>query len=210
MEERKLIALTFDDGPNNTVSRDVLEILRENDVTATFFLIGSKLTAETEETVRMEVAQGCEICCHSTAHAMMDRMIREEIENDYNACMDKITRVTGYRPAFFRPPFIAVNDLLMDAVELPFICGIHGEDWMPEVTAEQRKEKILAQIADGSIILMHDMTGNINTVEALKTLIPELKAMGYGFVTLSELFRMKGVTPVRGRVYSNVFQQTVR
>ena len=66
---------------------------------------------------------------------------------------------------------------------------------------------MLQGVSDGSIILMHDSAGNDKTVEAIRTLIPELKQRGYEFATLTDLFARKGIKPVKGRVYSNVMQK---
>ena len=124
------------------------------------------------------------------------------------ACTDKIVEITGEAPKFFRPPFIAVSQAMYDNIDMTFICGMGCEDWVPEVTAEQRAERVLANAADGQIVLLHDMQWNQATVDALKTIIPELKKRGYGFVTVPRLFERKNVTPRRGWLYSNVLQET--
>ena len=120
----------------------------------------------------------------------------------------EIVEITGREPAFFRPPYIAVNQTLHDNVDLTFICGAGCEDWVPTVSAQERINRILAHAEDGQIVLLHDMPGNVNTVEALKVIIPELKKRGYEFVTISQLFKEAEVTPVRNRLYSNVYQTT--
>ena len=96
---------------------------------------------------------------------------------------------------------------MYENIDLTFIAGIGAEDWRPEVTAQQRAEKILGQIKDGSVILLHDMSGNIQTVEALDIIIPELKKE-YEFVTVSELFDCADVVPKKGIVYSFTSQTT--
>ena len=131
----------------------------------------------------------------------------EEIRNEVQPCTEKIIEITGEPPKFFRPPFIAVNREMYDTVDMTFICGVGCEDWVPEVTAEQRAERVLANAADGQIVLLHDMQWNQATVEALKTIIPELKKRGYDFVTVSQLFERKNVTPRRGWLYSNALQE---
>jgi peptidoglycan/xylan/chitin deacetylase (PgdA/CDA1 family) len=95
---------------------------------------------------------------------------------------------------------------MYDNIDLTFICGQGCEDWVPEVTAEQRAERVLAAAEDGQIVLLHDMQWNQNTVEALKTIIPELKKRGYEFVTVPQLFELKNITPRRGWLYTNVLQ----
>ena len=205
-----IIALTFDDGPNTVITPQVLNILKENDAVGTFFLIAQNITPESAEVVRRAVAQGCDIENHSLTHGFMDKMSAEEIRAEVKACTDQIVAITGRAPQFFRPPFIAVNQTMYDNIDYTFICGAGCEDWVPTVTAEQRAERVLAGAEDGQIVLLHDMQWNINTVEALKTIIPELKKRGFRFVTCAQLFAEKGITPVHGRLYSNVLQTVDR
>ena len=201
-----VIALTFDDGPNTVITPQVLDLLEEHGIVATFFLIAQNITPESAEVVRRAVSLGCEIENHSVTHGFMDKMTVEEIRSEVQTCTDRITEITGRKPQFFRPPFIAVNQTLYDNVDLTFICGMGCEDWVPTVTAEERAERVLANAADGQIVLLHDMQWNVNTVEALKTIIPELKKRGYEFATVSQIFAMKNVTPKRNWLYSNVLQ----
>ena len=201
-----LIALTFDDGPNTVITPQVLDLLQEHGIVATFFLIAQNITPESAGVVRRAQAMGCDIENHSVTHGFMDKMTAEEIRGEVQACTDRITEITGRAPKFFRPPFIAVNRTLYDSVDLTFICGIGCEDWVPAVSAQERAERVLANAADGQIVLLHDMQGNVNTVEALKAIIPELKKRGYEFVTVEQLFARKNVTPRRDWLYSNVLQ----
>ena len=200
------IALTFDDGPNTTTTPQVLDLLEEYGIVGTFFLIAGNINPESAKMVRRACSLGCDIENHSVTHGFMDKMPPETIRREVSECSWKIAEITGRKPAFFRPPFIAVNRQLFDEVDLTFICGSGCEDWVPSVSAEERASRTLANAKDGEIILLHDMQGNINTVEALKTVIPALKSRGFTFHTVADLFRSCGVTPVRNRLYSNVFQ----
>ena len=202
------IALTFDDGPNTVITPQVLDILEENGAVGTFFLIAQNITPESAEMVRRAVAMGCDIENHSVTHSFMDEMSPEQIREEVKTCSEKITAITGRAPQFFRPPFIRVSREMYDNIDLTFICGAGCEDWVPEVTAEQRTERVLANAADGQIVLLHDMQWNQATVEALKTILPELKRRGFEFVTVPRLFEMKNVTPRRGWLYSNALQTT--
>lgn len=201
------IALTFDDGPNTVITPQVLDILEENGAVGTFFLIAQNITPESAEMVRRAVAMGCDIENHSVTHSFMDEMTPEQIREEVKTCSEKITAITGRAPEFFRPPFIRVSQEMYDSIDLTFICGVGCEDWVPEVSAQTRIERVLANAEDGQIVLLHDMEWNVNTVEALKTIVPELKKRGYRFVTCAQLFAEAGVTPVHGRLYSNVYQK---
>ena len=82
---------------------------------------------------------------------------------------------------------------MFDAIPLIFICGEGCEDWVPEVGAEARAKTVLENARDGQVVLLHDSEGNDATVEALDTIIPELKARGFELVTISELFDRAGI-----------------
>lgn len=201
-----VIALTFDDGPNTVITPQVLDILEKEGIVASFFLIAQNITPESAEMVRRARAMGCDIENHTVTHPSMDKLSVEEILEEVKTCTEKIVEITGEAPEFFRPPFIAVNQAMYDNIDLTFICGMGCEDWVPAVTAQERIDRVLANAADGQIVLLHDMEWNVNTVEALKTIIPELKKRGYEFATVSQIFKMKNVTPKRGWLYSNVLQ----
>ena len=203
-----IIALTFDDGPNTVITPQVLDLLEEHGILASFFLIAQNITPESAEVVRRAKAMGCDIENHSVTHGFMNQMSAEQIRDEVRTCTEKIVEITGEAPKFFRPPFIAVSREMYELIDLTFICGMGCEDWVPEVTAAQRAERVLAAAEDGQIVLLHDMQWNQNTVDALETIIPELKKRGYEFVTVSQLFERKGVIPQRGWLYSNALQTT--
>ena len=204
------IALTFDDGPNTVITPQVLDILEENGAVASFFLIAQNINPESAGPVRRAHAMGCSIENHSVTHREMNNMPPAEIREEIRVCSEKIVEITGEKPRFFRPPFISLSQTLYDSVDLTFICGSGCEDWVPAVSAEERARRVLANAKDGEIVLLHDMFWNVNTVEALKTIVPELKRRGFTFCTVPQIFTECGVTPVRNRIYTNVFQTVDR
>ena len=206
-EEVKYIALTFDDGPNTTTTNEVLDMLEKHEVIASFFLIGNNINEESARAVKRAYDMGCEINDHSQTHSNMTELTEEQIKSEIQTTEDKIFEITGEHSKFFRPPYISVNDTMFDSIDMPFIAGIGANDWEDRVTAEMRARMILKQAKDGDIILLHDAQGNSKTVEALDTIIPELKKQGYKFVTVSELFKAKGIEPDMTKVYTNVMQK---
>ena len=204
----KRIALTFDDGPNTSITPQVLDLLEEHQIVGTFFLIADSITPESAEQSRRAFRMGCDIENHSRTHGFMNQMPVEQIREEVRYCTEKIIEITGKPPKFFRPPYIAMSQEMYDNIDLTFICGAGCEDWVPTVSARERAERVLAHAEDGQIVLLHDMPHNENTVEALKTIIPELKKRGYEFVTVAQLFEKSGIQPVRNRLYSNVYQTT--
>ncbi|MCI7767613.1 MAG: polysaccharide deacetylase family protein [Oscillospiraceae bacterium] len=190
---KPLVALTFDDGPNITTTVQVLDVLEEYGVRGSFFLVGNNISDSTKDVVKRAYDMGCEINNHSKTHSDMTKMTPEEITAEIDFVRDKVKEITGEDTKFFRPPYIAVNQTMYDAVDMPFIAGAGCNDWEDKVSAEERAERTLKQVKDGTIVLLHDMQGNSKTVEALKTIIPELQKQGYEFVTVSELFEAKDI-----------------
>lgn len=204
---KKLVALTFDDGPNTTTTNEVMDVLEKHEVVASFFLIGNNINNESEKSVKRAYGLSCEINNHSKSHGYMDKMTAEEIKAEYEFVDEKVFEITGEHTKFFRPPYIAVGDLMWENISVPFISGLGCSDWDDKVSVERRVDVITKGVRDGSIILMHDAEGNQKTVEAVDKIIPALKDHGYRFVTVSGLFEAKGITPVTKMIYSNAAQK---
>lgn len=204
----KVIALTFDDGPNTTTTNEVLDILEKHQVVASFFLIGDNIDEESAKAVKRAYDLGCEINNHSKSHGYMDKMTAEEIKAEYEYVDEKVFEITGEHTKFFRPPYIAVGDLMWENIDAPFISGFGCNDYDDNVSVDMRVLAVTKRGAvDGNIILLHDALGNSKTVEALDQIIPALKEQGYKFTTVSGLFEAKGITPVSQMIYTNVEQQ---
>ncbi len=190
---KPVVALTFDDGPNITTTMQVLDVLEKYQVPASFFLIGQNINDSTSKAVKRAYDMGCEIDNHSKTHSYMNQMTQEEIRAEVDYVNEKITEITGEPAKFFRPPYIAVNNDMYEAIDMPFICGVGCNDWDNNVSVQDRIDNTLKQVKDGTIILLHDAQGNSKTVEALEGIIPALLDEGYQFVTVSELFETKGI-----------------
>lgn len=193
--DKKLVALTFDDGPNNQTTTEILDILEEHDVVASFFLIGKNVTEATKPVIERQLELGCEIANHSWSHNAMNNMKAEEIKDQIQKTNDIIYEMVGVTPAFFRPPYILVSPEMHENIDLPFISGINCLDWEVTVSAKERTEGVLSKVKDGDIVLLHDFNGNKNTVDALPDIIQGLKDDGFVMVTVSQLFELKGVDP---------------
>lgn len=208
-EDVKYIALTFDDGPNTTTTNDVIDKLEKYGIVASFFLVGNNINDESAKAVKRAYDMGCEINNHSRTHSNMTELSAEQIQEEFKYTDDKVFEITGEHTAFFRPPYISVHQIVFDNIDVPFIAGIGANDWEDRVTAEMRAKLILKQAKDGDIILLHDAQGNSMTVDALDTIIPELQKQGYKFVTVTELFKAKGIDPDMEKVYTNVMQKSM-
>ncbi len=194
--EKKYCSLTFDDGPNfeddDTMSL-MLDLLEKHGVVASFFLIANKITEKNTAVIERAVKMGCDIENHTWSHPDMTKLSREEMIEEYNKCDKAIIKITGKKPVLFRPPFICVNDLMHEVIHTPFICGHGCEDWVPERTADERLKLMLSNTQDGIMYLLHVDDGNHITREVVDRAIPQLKAMGFEFVTAPKLFELKGV-----------------
>ncbi|MGH2937501.1 MAG: polysaccharide deacetylase family protein [Solirubrobacterales bacterium] len=185
--ERKVVALTFDDGPSEYTDR-YLDVLREKDVPATFFEIGQEMPGR-EATMRRILAEGDEIGDHTMNHVEYPGYAQMA------GAAERIKAYTGFQPCLFRPPGGAENSTVIEtagSLGLKTITwDVDPRDWSLPGTAE-----IYSNIVDhakpGAIILMHDGGGpRDETLAALPEIIDTLRARGYGFETVSALLSDK-------------------
>ena len=123
-------------------------------------------------------------------------VVAEQVKASVDKTDAAIKKYTGQTPKFFRPPNLSTSKTMYDTINKPFCEGVLGYDWDQKTSAESRAKSVLMGMSDGAIILLHDVQPSPHpTPEALDIIIPELKKRGYTFVTLSELFKQKGVDP---------------
>lgn len=204
---KKLIALTFDDGPSTSLTPLVLDKLDKYKVPATFMMVGQLVNDSTKPVIDRIVDSGHEIGNHSWAWTSMDQMSSSEIQSSINNTTAAIQKYSGKTPKFFRAPNLAYSPTMYSAIDLTFIQGIICYDWDQSVNAQQRANYAIQGAQDGAIILLHDVQPSPHpTPDALDIIIPTLQNQGYQFVTLSQLFEAKGVqlSPSNDKVYSKV------
>lgn len=187
---KKLIALTFDDGPDPRYTPDILDILKEYEIKATFFVVGESVLRY-PDIVRRALWEGHEIENHTFTHPDLTRDNLVTIDEEMLKCEWAIEEVVGQRPQYFRPPRKLYNRQVLDAAQLN---GYQIALWT--IGLENRRAKTPAEAAwrvirharPGMIILAHDgRLDRSQTVKALPLLIQDLKDRGYQFVTLGEL-----------------------
>ena len=204
---KKLIALTFDDGPSTAMTPLILDKLDKYGVPATFMMIGQLVNDSTKPVIDRIVNSGHEIGNHSWGWASMNTMSANEIRKSINDTTEVIKKYSGQTPKFFRAPNLAYSQTMFDNIDLVFVQGVICNDWMSSVSAQERANYAIQGATDGGIILLHDVQPEPHpTPEALDIIIPTLKSQGYQFVTLSQLFEAKGV-PIDGsnkKVYTVV------
>ena len=190
--EQKRIALTFDDGPHPRFTHEILSILSEYGVKATFFMIG--INAERYPKALEEVVQsGCEIGNHTYSHANLKGMSQGDAEREILQCEKILTEYIGSRPTLFRPPegmYPEYLQGLMETLQYDIILwSVDTMDWAMN-PSENIEKTVMKQARGGEIILMHDyVSGGNTTITALRRMIPRLLTEGYEFVTVSELIK---------------------
>lgn len=189
-ERNKKIALTFDDGPHPRFTRQILDILSEYGIKATFFVIGVN-AKNYPESLKIIKDSGCEIGNHTYSHKRMEGMSEDEIRMELEKCESAIFEISGVRPKVFRPPQGFVPDeLLPITAEKGYrvaLWSIDTLDWSLN-PSEKIYSTVVGSVKGGDIILMHDyVSGGNTTCDALRMIIPSLLEKGYTFVTLSEL-----------------------
>ncbi len=193
----KLIALTFDDGPNYNTSK-VLDVLDKYNVKATFFVLGSK-AKDNKKILKREYDSGMEIGNHTFNHLLLTKYKENVIKDEINNTSSVIFEVTGRCPKLLRPSYGAYNNMVKKIGDMPIIIwDIDTLDWKYH-NSKRIASRVINKVKDGDIILMHDIYSA--TANSLNIIIPELQNRGYTFVTVPELFYYKEITLEKGKVY---------
>lgn len=190
----RVIALTFDDGPWKDTSVQMLDILKENDIKATFFWVGKSLQ-ENPEIGKRIVADGHAIANH-TWHHWYKQMDAATAKSEIERTADLIYKTTGVKTTLFRPPGGYLNNgLAAYAKSQNYAIVMWSQtsaDTDPRAKYQVFVKNVLRDAKPGGIVLMHDGGGDRRrTVEALPQIISGLKAKGYRFVTVPELLEME-------------------
>ena len=198
----KLIALTFDDGPAANTKR-LLDGLRERNVKCTFFLVGTGVEYR-PELVKQMWLDGHEIASHTYNHPALtgesDDNIRKQLQKT-DALLDK---ALGFDQSYMlRPPYGDYNSRVLNTVGVPcFYWSMDTYDWKTQ-NADSVYNEFIKQARDGSLALLHDTHGT--SVDAALRAIDTLKAKGYEFVTVSEMFYRRGINLQAGKIYFNAY-----
>ena len=192
-----VVALTFDDGPRDPYTAQILDVLRDQGVVATFFLIGENVVRH-PRLARRIVREGHAVGNHSFTHrslpALADGQIRDEIENAAQA----IKAATGLRPSLLRPPYGAMDSRLRGPRSIPAARGhtvvlwsAQASDWSTR-SAQRVALRTLTQVRPGSIVLLHDGGGDRrHVVTATRWMVANLSRRGFKLVTVPELLAMQ-------------------
>jgi peptidoglycan/xylan/chitin deacetylase (PgdA/CDA1 family) len=214
--DKRLVALTFDDGPKPERITPILDILDRYQVKASFFVVG-KMAEKNPDLVLRMTQSGDDVCNHSYSHPNLKLLSSDDVRLELSKTSDIIEKVTGSRPRFFRPPGGNYDDSIVttagDLGMTTALWNINAEDFtyikpLRDLGAPPREsfnrhsdleihELVMRHVRNGSIILFH--AGGPETQRALPKLITELKAKGFQLVTLSELVGMPSQYSVPAR-----------
>ncbi|HXW77731.1 MAG TPA: polysaccharide deacetylase family protein, partial [Candidatus Eremiobacteraceae bacterium] len=195
---QKVVALTFDDGPNPPYTNEIVEYLHEQHVPATFFLVGIAVQAH-PDVARLEVEDGNAVGNHTWDHAHLVLLSHNHIVRELTMAEDEIARVTGVHTTLFRPPFGA-RDFVV--IRVAHQLGLQVIMWSVPLPGDWRSppphviaERVLKYVKNGAIIVLHDgnrgRPGNReNSVQATKLIVTALRNEGYQFVTVPDLLKM--------------------
>lgn len=195
------LALTFDDGPRRGNTGRLLDLLGEKQVKATFFLIGRQIEPCRTDVERM-AAEGHQLGLHTWDHALLSSMTPEQIAAQIEPNRALLEELTGDPDPMLRPPYGYTDDPVKQTANAPIIrWSVDPEDWRDHDTARIVRE-VEAHVEDGAIILLHDLYDS--SVRAAGKLIDDLRGEGYEFVTVEQLFALRGMAPLEGRVYDRL------
>lgn len=185
----KVMGLTFDISWGDEALRKVLEVLREYQQPATFFVSGP-WTRQNPDTARVIAREGHEIASHGHAHVNLSQRGDADIRENLQTARDILLDITGQEPRFFRPPngdFDArVVRIARELGQETVIWAIDSLDWI-ERDPEKIARRVVAGAFPGAIILLHASDSAPATPEALPLIFRELGAMSYRLVPLSDL-----------------------
>ncbi len=175
------VTLTFDDGPVRTATPRILDTLADRGVEATFFVTG-QMTAARPDIVRRASKEGHRIGNHSWSHPRLTTLDRAQVTSQLRRTNEVIEQATGNAPSEWRPPYGATNDLVDAAaqdvgLESRVLWTVDPRDWT-DPPATTIRDRVLQDVRSGSIVLLHDGTGQ-NTPAALPMILDGLAERGY-------------------------------
>ncbi|MCZ8516159.1 polysaccharide deacetylase family protein [Paenibacillus filicis] len=190
--DQKWIAITFDDGPNPVYTPQILDLLKQYQAKATFFVLGKRVQMYPAIAIR-EVNEGHEIANHTFDHHFLKNYPAQKLVDEIRQTQEVIFDITEQMPHVFRPPGGFYNDALLDSMKEDKLTVVmwswyqDTKDWR-KPGVDKIVSQVLGNVHNGDIILFHDLQGDCSqTVEALRRILPELQKRGYQFLTVSDL-----------------------
>lgn len=190
----KVVALTFDDGPDPRFTLPILDILKEFNAPSTFFIVGNNAKAH-PDIVKRIVQDGHELANHTMTHPALAERSPDKTYNELEQCLQTISAATGRRPSYFRPPK-GLTTVYVDKATTSL--GMQEVLWTVCIenrsapTPREMADRVLSKVQPGTIILLHD--GRLNrtkTVQALPMLLEGLEKNGYQVIPLRKMLEIE-------------------
>lgn len=185
--EGKYVSLSFDAAWGNEDTQQLIDILAQYNVKATFFVVGQWVDKYPESVKALSDA-GHEVMNHSNEHPHMSKLSARQIVDEVNACSDKIEAVTGVRPTLFRCPYGEYDDNVISTVQSLGMTAVQWDtdslDWK-DLSAPDIYKRVTGKVNPGSIVLFHN--AGLHTPEALPSILEYLQSEGYTIVPISQL-----------------------
>lgn len=186
------LALTFDDGPHPTNTPKLLDILKERNVKATFYVVGTNVKAY-PSIMRRIVAEGHEVANHTVTHGNLTKMSESAVRRELTNARDAIIAVTGVTPRTMRPPYGAITSAQKAWIRREFgypsiLWSVDPEDWKRPGSSVVA-QRLVSGARPGGILLVHDI--HAPTIDAIPPAIDQLLAKGFQFVTVTQLIAME-------------------
>lgn len=185
--EEKIASISFDAAWGNEDTEQLIKILGEFDVKATFFVVGEWVDKYPESVKALSDA-GHEIMNHSNTHPHMTKLSKEKMKEELTECNNKIEAVTGVKPTLFRAPYGDYNNEVIQTIRE---CGCYTIQWdvdsldWKDLSAGEITKRVTERLAPGSIVLFHNAAKN--TPEALPQILTKVREEGYTLVPISQL-----------------------
>lgn len=198
-KNKKLIALTFDDGPSNNTKYFIKE-LQKRDALVTFFVVGNRVK-KYEDVLKEAYLTGNQIGSHTYSHKNLLYLNEEEITKEIEKTNEAIYNVIGTKPTIIRVPYGNINKKIRSISNMNHILwNVDTLDWKYKNSNRVYKE-IIKHAEDGNIILLHDIFKT--SVNGVLKAIDELKKQGYEFVTIDEMVYLKNIKLDKSKTYFN-------
>ena len=196
---KKLIAITFDDGPHLINTEEIIKISKKYEAHVTFFVVGLNV-ADYPEIIKKSLDEGHQIASHSYSHKNLTTISDDEINFQLNHTNELLNEVTGNDIKWMiRPPYGAYNQNILNNFPYTYVnWTVDTNDWLhkdPQIICDA----IVSSAFDGSIVLLHDIYES--SVKGFECGIKRLSEEGYQFVTVQDMFKAKNIELEKGKLY---------
>lgn len=200
-KDKKLVALTFDDGPNSKTTKKLLAELKKRQAKVSFFMLGEKATCE-PDLVRSIYNEGHSIGSHTYSHKNLNTLTDQEIKDEINKTNELIRSITGSEVKYLRPPYGLFKEETLATSNMTFILwNVDTEDWKYK-NSKRLTQYLVDHIEDGDIVLLHDIYES--TITGVLDAIDILKPLNYEFVSIDELAKYKNIPLEKNKVYHSI------